>query len=79
MKLNLIWFLRNLLHICYIEKFPCLYALKGNDRLTYIIDKNVVTTRVKIIRNLHNRPEYIEELLSAILVEHVLDIEIVDF
>ena len=49
------------------------------DWRTYIIDKNAITTRLKIIRNLRNQPEYIEEFLSAILIEHVLNVEIVDF
>jgi len=48
--------------------------------LRYVIGiKNVEDTKLKIVKNLRDRPEYIEELLSAIAIEHVLYVEIVDF
>lgn len=53
--------------------------------MMYIISiKDIKTTTsilyiLKIIKNLRDRPEYIEELLSTIAMEHVFHIEIVDF
>lgn len=48
--------------------------------MIYIIGiKGIETAGLKIIRNLRNRPEYIEELLGAIVIEHILHVEIVNF
>lgn len=48
--------------------------------MTYVISiKDVETTELKITRNLRNRPEYIEEFLRTIMIEHIFYVEIVDF
>lgn len=48
--------------------------------MTYVISiKDVEATELKIIRDLRDRPEYIEEFLRAIVSEHIFHIEIVNF